>query len=144
MKCSVAHQHLEVFEAPDPELCNFLLVHPQNQPFRVILMHSGLAHPASKIKVGMMMQPCANSASEETLAFPISEAIGLGCVMAVQYFCSNNLFPGECSYHTMKAIATSSISQRVTCLGLGKHLSLFHQSRRLQSSRLEAKVIREV
>ncbi|XP_031156224.1 homeodomain-interacting protein kinase 2-like [Sander lucioperca] len=85
---------------------NVMLVNHHEEPFRVKLIDFGLALPASKVKVGMTVQPCAYRAPEVTLGLPISEAIdmwALGCVMAFLYF-GDNLFPGQSTYHMMKAV----------------------------------------
>lgn len=85
---------------------NVMLVNHREEPYRVKLIDFGLALPASQVKVGMTVQPCAYRAPEVTLGLPISEAIdmwGLGCVMAFLYF-GENLFPDQSPYHMMKAV----------------------------------------
>uniref|UniRef100_A0A8D0D198 Protein kinase domain-containing protein n=1 Tax=Sander lucioperca TaxID=283035 RepID=A0A8D0D198_SANLU len=85
---------------------NVMLVNHSEEPFRVKLIDFGMALPASAVKVGMTVQPCAYRAPEVTLGLPISEAIdmwGLGCLMAFLYF-GDNLFPDQSPYHMMKAV----------------------------------------
>ncbi|XP_044021641.1 homeodomain-interacting protein kinase 3-like [Siniperca chuatsi] len=110
----VTHQLLIAFEAlkgigilhTDLKPDNIMLVNHKHQPFKVKLIDFGLALPVSKMQVGMTIQANAYRAPEVTLGLPLSEAVdmwGVGCVMAFLYF-GTNLFPGNCAYHTMKAM----------------------------------------
>uniref|UniRef100_A0AAQ4PCX8 Protein kinase domain-containing protein n=1 Tax=Gasterosteus aculeatus aculeatus TaxID=481459 RepID=A0AAQ4PCX8_GASAC len=90
----------------DLKLDNVMLVNHQDQPFRVKLIDFGLAMPASKVREGMIVQPCAYRAPEVSLGLPISEAIdmwSLGCLLACLFLCQN-IFNGESSYDVMKTI----------------------------------------
>uniref|UniRef100_A0A3B4T326 Protein kinase domain-containing protein n=1 Tax=Seriola dumerili TaxID=41447 RepID=A0A3B4T326_SERDU len=110
----VTHQLLVAFEAlknigimhTDLKPDNIMLVNHKDQPFRIKLIDFGLALPASKAKVGMLMQANAYRAPEVTLGLPLSECVdmwGVGCVMAFMYF-GQHLFPGNCPYHWMKVM----------------------------------------
>uniref|UniRef100_A0A3B4WM51 Protein kinase domain-containing protein n=1 Tax=Seriola lalandi dorsalis TaxID=1841481 RepID=A0A3B4WM51_SERLL len=110
----VTHQLLVAFEAlknigimhTDLKPDNIMLVNHKDQPFRIKLIDFGLARPASKAKVGMLMQANAYRAPEVTLGLPLSECVdmwGVGCVMAFMYF-GQHLFPANCPYHWMKVM----------------------------------------
>uniref|UniRef100_A0A3B4WH99 Protein kinase domain-containing protein n=1 Tax=Seriola lalandi dorsalis TaxID=1841481 RepID=A0A3B4WH99_SERLL len=110
----VTHQLLVAFDAlknigimhTDLKPDNIMLVNHKDQPFRIKLIDFGLALPASKAKVGMLMQANAYRAPEVTLGLPLSECVdmwGVGCVMAFMFF-GQHLFPGNCPYHWMKVM----------------------------------------
>ncbi|XP_031696577.1 homeodomain-interacting protein kinase 3-like [Anarrhichthys ocellatus] len=83
---------------------NVMLVNHQDDPFRVKLIDFGLAIPASEVREGMIMQPCAYRAPEVTLGLPISEAIdmwALGCLLAELFF-GRGLFTDNSTYNAMK------------------------------------------
>uniref|UniRef100_A0A3B4UTA5 Protein kinase domain-containing protein n=1 Tax=Seriola dumerili TaxID=41447 RepID=A0A3B4UTA5_SERDU len=101
----VTHQLLFAFEPlkniglmhTDLKPDNIMLVNHKDQPFKIKLIDFGLARPASKVKVEMIMQASAYRAPEVTLGLPLSECVvmwGVGCVVAFMYF-GQHLFPGN-------------------------------------------------
>uniref|UniRef100_A0A3Q3K0P0 Protein kinase domain-containing protein n=1 Tax=Monopterus albus TaxID=43700 RepID=A0A3Q3K0P0_MONAL len=76
----------------DVKADNAMFVNHKDEPFRVKLIDFGLALPASRAEVGMLMQARVFRAPEVFLGLPISEAIdmwGLGCIMALLYFANS-------------------------------------------------------
>ncbi|KAK9528772.1 hypothetical protein VZT92_012917 [Zoarces viviparus] len=83
---------------------NIMLVNMQDQPFKIKLIDFGEAIPASKVQLGMWLQPTGFRAPEVALGLPFTEAIdvwGVGCVLACLYL-ADNLFPVKCDYQMMK------------------------------------------
>ncbi|KAK9528794.1 hypothetical protein VZT92_012939 [Zoarces viviparus] len=85
---------------------NIMLVNMQDQPFKIKLIDFGEAIPASKVQLGMWLQPTGFRAPEVALGLPFTEAIdvwGVGCVLVFLYL-ANNLFPVKCDYQMMKCM----------------------------------------
>ncbi|KAK9529785.1 hypothetical protein VZT92_013859 [Zoarces viviparus] len=85
---------------------NIMCVNMQDQPFKIKLIDFGEAIPASKVQLGMWLQPTGFRALEVALGLPFTEAIdvwGVGCVLAFLYL-ADNLFPAQCEYQMMKCM----------------------------------------
>uniref|UniRef100_A0A3Q3E0G6 Homeodomain-interacting protein kinase 1-like n=1 Tax=Hippocampus comes TaxID=109280 RepID=A0A3Q3E0G6_HIPCM len=73
---------------------NIMIVNRKEQPLKVKLIDFGNAIPASKIKLGLEIQPVGYRAPEITLGLPYNENIdvwSVGCIMAF-LFLPGNLF----------------------------------------------------
>ncbi|XP_069378264.1 homeodomain-interacting protein kinase 1-like [Paralichthys olivaceus] len=87
---------------------NIMFINMQDQPLRVKLIEFGCALIASKVKVGMYIQPYGYRAPEISLGLPFSEAVdvwGVGCTLAFLYL-AEHLFDIDCEYQMMKCIVT--------------------------------------
>ena len=85
---------------------NIMLVNHLTIPFRIKLIDFGLAHAASKMKIGTEIQAVGYRAPEVTLGCPINEAIdmwSLGCVLAFMYL-GRHLYPLRCEYESMRIL----------------------------------------
>uniref|UniRef100_A0A3Q2YZS7 Homeodomain-interacting protein kinase 1-like n=1 Tax=Hippocampus comes TaxID=109280 RepID=A0A3Q2YZS7_HIPCM len=85
---------------------NIMIVNRKEQPLKVKLIDFGNAIPASKIKLGLEIQPVGYRAPEITLGLPYNENIdvwSVGCIMAF-LFLPGNLFAVNCEYQMMKHI----------------------------------------
>uniref|UniRef100_A0A3Q3E0M3 Homeodomain-interacting protein kinase 1-like n=1 Tax=Hippocampus comes TaxID=109280 RepID=A0A3Q3E0M3_HIPCM len=82
---------------------NIMIVNRKEQPLKVKLIDFGNAIPASKIKLGLEIQPVGYRAPEITLGLPYNENIdvwSVGCIMAF-LFLPGNLF--AVNYHLLHA-----------------------------------------
>ncbi|KAK9537931.1 hypothetical protein VZT92_005503 [Zoarces viviparus] len=85
---------------------NIMFVNIQEQPFKIKLIDFGEAIPASKVQLGMGLQPTGFRAPEVALGLPITEAIdvwGVGCVLAFLYL-ADHLFSTKCDYQMIKCM----------------------------------------
>ncbi|XP_061137194.1 homeodomain-interacting protein kinase 2-like [Syngnathus typhle] len=101
----VSLKHLGILHA-DIKPDNIMIVNRKEQPLKVKLIDFGNAIPASKIKLGVEIQPVGYRAPEITLGLPYNENIdvwSVGCIMAF-LFLPGNLFAVNCEYQMMKHI----------------------------------------
>ncbi|XP_077398307.1 homeodomain-interacting protein kinase 2-like [Festucalex cinctus] len=85
---------------------NIMIVNRKEQPLMVKLIDFGNAILASKIKLGLEIQPVGYRAPEITLGLPYNENIDIwsvACIMAF-LFLPGNLFAVNCEYQMLKHI----------------------------------------
>ncbi|XP_056241328.1 homeodomain-interacting protein kinase 1-like [Seriola aureovittata] len=94
---------------------NIMFVDKKDQPLRVKLIDFGEAIPASKVRLGLELQPTGYRAPEISLGFPFTEAIdvwGVGCVLAFLYL-AQNLFPVDCDYQMVGHLPQTNVQNQV-------------------------------